>query len=70
MYAILNLAVGGTWPGPPDETTPWPSTMLVDFVQVHAAVLTAGWRASRLVPPCGLGEPHVNVATRPACSLQ
>ncbi|MCB0932669.1 MAG: family 16 glycosylhydrolase [Mycobacterium sp.] len=30
MYAILNLAVGGTWPGPPDETTPWPSTMLVD----------------------------------------
>ncbi len=30
MYAILNLAVGGSWPGPPDDTTPWPSTMLVD----------------------------------------
>lgn len=30
MYAILNLAVGGSWPGPPDKTTPWPSTMLVD----------------------------------------
>lgn len=30
MYTILNLAVGGTWPGPPDATTPWPTTMLVD----------------------------------------
>ena len=30
MYAILNVAVGGPWPGPPDATTPWPSTMLVD----------------------------------------
>lgn len=30
MYAILQIAVGGPWPGPPDETTPWPATMLVD----------------------------------------
>jgi len=30
FYTTLNLAVGGTWPGPPDATTPWPSTMLVD----------------------------------------
>jgi beta-glucanase (GH16 family) len=30
IYTILNLAVGGTWPGPPDATTPWPTTMLVD----------------------------------------
>lgn len=30
MYTTLNLAVGGAWPGPPDATTPWPSTMLVD----------------------------------------
>ncbi|MEI6254791.1 MAG: Ig-like domain-containing protein [Mycobacteriaceae bacterium] len=30
MYTTLNLAVGGAWPGPPDSTTPWPSTMLVD----------------------------------------
>lgn len=30
MYGILQIAVGGPWPGPPDETTPWPATMLVD----------------------------------------
>lgn len=30
MYAILQIAVGGPWPGPPDETTTWPATMLVD----------------------------------------
>lgn len=30
MYAVLQIAVGGPWPGPPDATTPWPATMLVD----------------------------------------
>ncbi len=30
MYTILNLAVGGSWPGPPDATTTWPTTMLID----------------------------------------
>lgn len=30
MYAVLQVAVGGPWPGPPDATTPWPATMLVD----------------------------------------
>lgn len=30
MYALFNVAVGGPWPGPPDASTPWPATMLVD----------------------------------------
>jgi beta-glucanase (GH16 family) len=30
MYAILNLAVGGVWPGATDDSTPNPSTMKVD----------------------------------------
>jgi beta-glucanase (GH16 family) len=34
-FIILNLAVGGDWPGPPDATTPFPSTMLVDYVRVY-----------------------------------
>ena len=29
MFAIFNVAVG-YWAGPPDATTPWPATMLVD----------------------------------------
>ncbi len=34
-YMILNLAVGGDWPGPTDAGTPFPSKMLVDFVRVY-----------------------------------
>jgi beta-glucanase (GH16 family) len=34
MYILVNLAVGGTWPGPPDSLTRWPADMLVDYVRV------------------------------------
>ena len=30
MYALFNVAVGGTWPGEPNATTTWPATMLVN----------------------------------------
>lgn len=35
FYLILNLAVGGNWPGDPDETTVFPQTMEVDYVRVY-----------------------------------
>jgi beta-glucanase (GH16 family) len=31
----LGIAVGGDWPGPPDASTPFPATMLVDWVRVY-----------------------------------
>jgi beta-glucanase (GH16 family) len=34
MYLIINLAVGGKWPGPPDASTRWPADMLVEYVRV------------------------------------
>lgn len=34
-YILLNLAVGGTWPGSPNASTPFPSEMLVDYVHVY-----------------------------------
>jgi beta-glucanase (GH16 family) len=34
-YIILNLAIGGSWPGPPNSTTPFPSQMLVDYVRIY-----------------------------------
>ncbi len=34
-FILLNLAIGGDWPGPPDSTTPFPSKMLVDYVRVY-----------------------------------
>jgi beta-glucanase (GH16 family) len=35
FFLILNLAVGGTWPGSPNATTPFPAKMLVDWVRVY-----------------------------------
>ena len=34
MVLIANLAVGGTWGGPPDATTPFPSYLEIDYVKV------------------------------------
>jgi beta-glucanase (GH16 family) len=35
FFLLLNVAVGGGWPGPPDETTTFPQEMLVDYVRVY-----------------------------------
>jgi beta-glucanase (GH16 family) len=35
FFLILNLAVGGDWPGNPDAATVIPQTMLVDYVRVY-----------------------------------
>jgi beta-glucanase (GH16 family) len=35
FFIILNVAVGGDWPGPPDSTTGFPQQMLVDYVRVY-----------------------------------
>lgn len=35
MYLILNLAVGGLWVDTPDETTPNPAELKVDYVRVY-----------------------------------
>lgn len=36
MFVLLNLAVGGDWPGPPDESTQFPAAMVVDWVSFEA----------------------------------
>ncbi|MEO8607253.1 MAG: family 16 glycosylhydrolase [Chloroflexota bacterium] len=35
FFILLNLAVGGQWPGYPDDTSTFPQTMLVDYVRVY-----------------------------------
>jgi beta-glucanase (GH16 family) len=35
FYLILNLAVGGNWPGYPDATTVFPAEMKIDYVRVY-----------------------------------
>jgi beta-glucanase (GH16 family) len=35
FFVLLNVAVGGQWPGNPDHTTVFPQEMLVDYVRVY-----------------------------------
>jgi beta-glucanase (GH16 family) len=34
-YLLLNLAIGGSWPGDPDGQTVFPAELLVDWVRVY-----------------------------------
>jgi len=36
FFILLNVAIGGYWPGSPDQTTVFPQEMLVDFVRVYS----------------------------------
>ena len=42
MYILLNLAVGGAWPGYPDATVKFPATLDVDYIRA--------WRFTALPP--------------------
>ncbi|HET6557847.1 MAG TPA: family 16 glycosylhydrolase, partial [Prolixibacteraceae bacterium] len=41
-FLILNLAVGGNWPGPPNSTTVFPDTLFVDYVRVYGLSTSVG----------------------------
>ena len=49
FFIVLNVAVGGGWPGSPDGTTHFPDTMFVDYVRVYQPVSN------------GVGEERVEV---------
>lgn len=35
FHMLLNVAVGGNWPGSPDGTTEFPQQMIIDYVRVY-----------------------------------
>jgi beta-glucanase (GH16 family) len=35
FHLLINLAVGGNWPGSPDHTTEFPQKLIVDYVRVY-----------------------------------
>lgn len=37
MRVIMDIAIGGDWPGAPDSSTVFPQTMQVDYVRVYKA---------------------------------
>jgi beta-glucanase (GH16 family) len=36
FFMIMNVAIGGAWPGSPDASTQFPQQMLVDYVRVYS----------------------------------
>ena len=68
FYILLNLAVGGNWPGYPDENTVFPQAMTIDYVRVFKRV-ECGYgldSASRDFAALG-GTGTVNVAAPAPC---
>lgn len=45
FFIIVNLAVGGNWPGSPDEATEFPAEYVIDYVRTY--------QASTPQPPAG-----------------
>ncbi len=39
FHLLINIAVGGDWPGSPDETTQFPTEMEVEYVRVYEKIL-------------------------------
>ncbi len=35
FFFLLNVAIGGNWPGAPDDSTVFPQRMIVDYVRVY-----------------------------------
>ncbi len=52
FFLLLNVAVGGNWPGSPDESTSFPQVMMVDYVRVYqrkvASVSAASYNGATL----------------------
>lgn len=42
FHIILNLAIGGNWPGPPDATTVFPQVYEIDWVRVYQGIDSFG----------------------------
>jgi len=40
FFILLNLSVGGDWPGYPDATTTFPQELRIDYVRVYAPATT------------------------------
>ncbi|MEV1009275.1 lectin [Streptomyces sp. NPDC049881] len=59
FFLILNLAVGGYWPGDPNSSTPFPGQLTVDYVRVTTGDTPGGGRTG---PIRGLGGKCVDVA--------
>ncbi|WP_329459412.1 family 16 glycosylhydrolase [Streptomyces sp. NBC_01497] len=62
FFLILNLAVGGYWPGDPDGSTPFPSQLVVDYVHVTTGSTPPGGGDGGTHTVTGIGGKCMDVA--------
>jgi len=60
FFMIMNVAVGGNWPGSPDGSSVYPQTMTIDYVRVQAWDNGGGGTGGQIV---GYGNKCVDVAS-------
>jgi beta-glucanase (GH16 family) len=67
FFLLLNMAVGGSWPGNPDGTSIFPDTMFVDYVRVYQVATGVSERTPNTFsatvfpnPTDGTGELQLN----------
>jgi beta-glucanase (GH16 family) len=59
FYLLLNVAVGGNFPGPPNSSTSFPQQMIVDYVHVYAQSTGGGGPTGQIT---GYGGKCVDVS--------
>jgi uncharacterized protein (TIGR03437 family) len=57
FFLLLNVAVGGGWPGNPDATTSFPQTMTVDYVRVYQPDIPPTINAGGIVNAASFATP-------------
>jgi beta-glucanase (GH16 family) len=62
FYIIMNLAVGGYWPGDPDGSTSFPQQLVVDYVHVTASDSSGGSTGGSTGGTGGGGHPITGIA--------
>jgi hypothetical protein len=65
QFLILNVAVGGNWPGAPNGTTVFPQRMTVDYVRVYAPLVAPVEDTSVTVDPAENWLGYMNVYDLP-----
>ncbi|MEY3894649.1 MAG: hypothetical protein RLZZ214_168 [Verrucomicrobiota bacterium] len=66
QFLLLNVAVGGNWPGNPNGSTVFPQRMTVDYVRVYAPIATAPASSTVTVDPAETWLGYMHVADLPA----
>jgi beta-glucanase (GH16 family) len=61
FFLIMNVAVGGNWPGSPNASTVFPQTMVIDYVRVFAFTDGGGGGATGQIT--GFGGKCADVAS-------